>query len=317
MATSSTAYSPQTFRLVRRLGVVLASLVLTGPAVAANAPAAPQFTESGPVVASRERQFDFTSKVNGLPYRLMISVPKIEPGKTYPVLYVLDGNWYFRAASDTATWGSGPFEPAIIVGIGYPTEDYAEVRKRRALDLSVREEPKRFPDGSGGCDTFLRMIEQEIKPFVASRHPVDPKRQMLYGKSLGGLAALRALLRYPTTFSTYLIVSPSIWQGNKAVLEDEAAFAAKARAGELDLRILITSASEEEYTGTDPAKLAAEQAFMITNARTLADRLRPLAPGRIEVKYVLFQDENHNAVSLASIGRAISFALPAPPTPRR
>jgi hypothetical protein len=298
-----------------RLHIAVAGIALAacGAPFASAAPAAPQFKPTGPVLATRESQFDFVSQLNGLAYRVMISGPKTEPGKTYPVLYVLDGNWYFRAASDTATWGSGPFEPAIVVGIGYPTEDYAEVRRRRALDLSVREEPKRFPDGSGGCDTFLRMIEQDIKPFVASRHPIDPKRQMLYGKSLGGLAALRALLRYPTTFGTYVIVSPSIWQGNKAVLEDEAAFAARARAGELDLRILITSASEEEYTGTDPAKLAAEQAFMITNARNLADRLRALAPGKVEVRYVLFQDENHSAVSLASIGRAISFALPAPP----
>lgn len=317
MATSSTACSPHTLRLVRRLAVVLASLLVIGPAVAANAPAAPTFTESGPVAASRERQFDFTSKVNGLPYRVMVSAPAAEPGKTYPILYVLDATWYFRIASDTAKGGSGVFMPSIVVGIGYPTEDRDEFARRRSLDLSVREEPAAFRHGSGGCDTFLRVIEEEIKPFLASRYAIDATQQALYGKSLGGLAVLRALLRYPTTFSTYIAASPSIWQGDKAVLEDEAAFAAKARAGELKLRILITSASEEEYTGTDPEKRAAERAFMITNARNLADRLRELAPGRVEVKYVIFPDETHASVSLASISRAIAFAIPTPPPRRR
>ena len=262
----------------------------------------------------REKQFDLTSSINGQDYRLMISAPvKTEPGRVYPVLYVLDGNWYFRAASDTATWGSGPFEPAIIVGVGYPTDDYDEVRRRRTIDMSVKTDAKMWPKGSGQCDEFLRVMEEEIKPLVASRYPVDSARQMLYGKSLGGLAVLRALLRNPTAYSTYIAASPAIWQGDNAVLADEPAFSARARTGALNLKILITSASEEEYFGTDPVKLAAEQGHMITNARALADRLGKLYPEKVMVRYAMFQDQGHNDVSLATIARALTFALPAPP----
>lgn len=274
----------------------------------------PTFTDTGPVAVSRERQFEFTSAINGQPYRLMISAPKAEPGKRYPVLFVLDGNWYFRAASDTATWGSGTFDPAIVVGIGYPTEDRSEVTRRRAIDLTVVVEEKRFPNGSGGCDSFLRIIEEEIKPFVASRYAVDPARFMLYGKSIGGLAVLRALFRTPANFSTYLAISPSIWQGDKAVLIDEPAFSEKARAGTLNIRLLVTSASGEDYTGTDPALRAANETYgMVANARNLADRLGKLKAEKLVVRYAVFQDEDHSTVSLASIARAITFALPAPP----
>ncbi|MBL9186877.1 MAG: alpha/beta hydrolase [Opitutaceae bacterium] len=276
------------------------------------------FTDTGPVAVSRERQFDFTSAINGQPYRLMISAPKAEPGKRYPVLFVIDGNWYFRAASDTATWGSGSFDPAIVVGIGYPTEDRAEVVRRRAIDLTVVVEQSRFPNGSGGCDAFLRIIEEEIKPFVASRYAVDPARYILYGKSIGGLAVLRALFRTPTNFSTYLAISPSIWQGNRAVLVDEAAFSEKARDGAIKARILMTSASGEEYSGPDPAARADEAANgMVANARNLADRLGKLNPEQLAVRYTIFQDEDHSTVSLASIARAITFALPAPPAPNQ
>ncbi|MDQ5979195.1 MAG: hypothetical protein QG602_2169 [Verrucomicrobiota bacterium] len=306
-------------RPVALLGMIL--LVGHIPLAGAGPAEAPEFLDAGSVAVARERQFDFTSRLNQMPYRLMISVPKLEPGKTYPVLYVLDGNYYFRAVSDANSWGSGPFERAIVVGIGYPlqgvpADDHPEARRRRAIDYTVKAQPEVFPGGSGGCDTFLAIMEQEIKPFIAARYPVDPKRQMLYGKSAGGLAAVRALFSTPQNFSTYLIVSPAIWQGDKAVLENEASFSTRARAGEFSLRILITSASEEEYTGTDPVKLAEETAFMITNARNLADRLSRLNPDKIEVQYVLFQDENHNAVSLASIGRALTFALPAKPVKR-
>ncbi|MBI5767017.1 MAG: alpha/beta hydrolase [Verrucomicrobia bacterium] len=304
---------------VRAALSAMAALVLAATGLGADEKSAAKatFTDTGPVAVSRERQFDFTSAINGQPYRLMISAPKAEPGKRYPVLFVLDGNWYFRAASDTATWGSGPFDTAIVVGIGYPTEDYAEVRRRRGIDLSVKEQPERFPTGSGGCDTFLRIVEQEIKPFVASRFAVDSARYMLYGKSLGGLAVVRAMLRTPENFSTYLVISPSIWQGDNAVLADEPVFSEKARTGKLNLRILITSASEEEYLGPDAAKRAADLGKMITNARGLADRIGKLNPDKLIVRYAIFQDESHNTVSLASIARAITFALPAPPAPNQ
>lgn len=297
---------------------LLIGLFVVASALRAEGSGPAEFKDAGPVALPRERQFDFVSRLNQLTYRVMVSTPKLEAGKVYPVLYVLDGNWYFRAASDAASWGSGPFEPAIVVGIGYPlegnaAEEYPEIRRRRAIDLTVKPQPEQFKGGSGGCDTFLQIIEREIKPFLAARYPVDPKRQMLYGKSLGGLAVVHALLSTPENYSTYVAASPAIAQGDHAVLSNEAAFSAKARSGQLALRVLITSASDEEYMGTDPARLAAEKSFFITNARNLADRLSRLNPEKIPVKHVIFQDESHNAVSLATIGRALTFALPAKP----
>lgn len=282
--------SPHQTLPAKSLGVTALAILflwLSQAGVSAESSVPPgEIVETGPVVVSREQQLEFTSRINGGAYRVMVSVPKLEPGKRYPVLYVLDGNWYFRATSDAATWGSGPFEPAIVVGFGYPTEEYAEVRRRRGIDMTLK-----------GCDTFLRVIAEEIKPLIASRYPTDSARQMLYGKSLGGATVLRALLRSPESFSTYIAVSPAI---SNAVLEDEAAFSARARASELKLRLLITWGSQE---GSQ----------MITSARGLAGRLAALNPENVVVKYALFQDESHNSVSLASIARALTFALPAPP----
>ena len=97
------------------------------------------------------------------------------------------------------------------------------------------------------------------------------------------------------------------------MLADEPVFACHACAGALNLRILITSASEEEYLGSDPAKLAADKNHMITHARALTDRLGNLNPEKIAVRYAMFQDEGHRSVSLATIARALTFALPARP----
>jgi predicted alpha/beta superfamily hydrolase len=87
------------------------------------------------------------------------------------------------------------------------------------------------------------------------------------------------------------------------------------RAGELHLKLLLTSAGDEQYRGTDPKLLAAAQnSRMIDNASELAARLAALNPQNFAVVRVIFPDESHNSVSLASIGRAVRFAL-APPSP--
>ncbi|MBL9186569.1 MAG: alpha/beta hydrolase [Opitutaceae bacterium] len=300
-------------------GIVLAGMPFFARGAAAEAPqapvAAPEFRDAGPVVVSRESQFDFTSRINGLAYRVMISVPRgAQRDTAYPVIYLLDGNRYFRALSDTLTSERGSdLPPAIVVAIGYPTESTKEISERRRFDFSLSPESRSMPAGNyGGGDGFIRVIEEEIKAFVATRVTVDRARQVLYGKSLGGLLALRVLLRHPETFSTYIIASPSIWWNDRQVLEDEAAFASRLKAGGLNLRVLITSAGNEQYRGPDPALREKDEGRMIDNAIELADRLKALAPHGLVVMWTLFPDESHDSVSLAALSRGLRFALPMP-----
>lgn len=146
-----------------------------------------------------------------------------------------------------------------MVGIGYPVDEEWEIRRLLDLTPSVSvQDPmgQPVPGKTGGADVFLRVIEEEIKPFVVARYKVDATNQTLYGYSLGGLLATRALFRHSQTFSTFIIVSPSLWYNNRAVLADEEAFSKRARAGELHLRILLTSAGDEQYRGDDAKLLA-------------------------------------------------------------
>jgi len=282
-----------------------------------GAAGAPAFQDAGPVALARERQFDFTSRINGQAYRLMISAP-ISANRTgaYPVFYVLDGNWYFRGLADTATWGSGEYEPAVVVGIGYPTEDNEEVRRRRTREMTLASPPPASPPGTvTQGDAFLQVIEREVKPFIASRYRVDPARQILYGKSSAGLMVLRALFRNPGGFSTYIAASPSIGSGNRIVLADEPAFSDRARRGELHLKLLLTSAGDEQYSGPDP-KLLAAQGRTIADVSDLAARLAVLDPQNVRVVRTIFADESHRSVSPATLSRAVVFAL-EPPAPTK
>src|SRR5665213_1155825 len=112
--------------------------------------------------------------------------------------------------------------------------------------FAVKGDPSpALPGKSGGGDAFLRVLEEEVKPFVKARYNVDSTKEILFGKSLGGLIALRALFRNPAAYAAYVLSSPSIWVNNREILGDEAAFSKRARAGEFHLQILVTSAGDE------------------------------------------------------------------------
>jgi uncharacterized protein len=270
-----------------------------------------------PFTLSRATQYDITSRLNGQRYRIFVSTPVNSTADiSYPAVYLLDGNQYFAMATDTLTRLSylksgASIAPAIIVGIGYPTDDPGEVIRRRAFDMtpSALRTPRPGVPSSGGGDAFLRVIEEEIKPFVMTRYSVDRNRQIIYGQSLGGLMVLRVLFRNPAAFSTYIVSSPSIWFNDREVLADEDAFSKRARAGELRLKILITSAAEEQYRGDDP-KLVAADGRMVDNASELATRLAQLNPSMITLVRTIFDGENHGSVPPSSLTRGLRFALP-------
>ena len=144
------------------------------------------------------------------------SVP-VAKGQKLPVIFVTDGNGNFPIAAQTARllqYGPYPLPPAIVVGVGYPTdtlEEWALTSKLRTRDLSPwvdqsverryrsAPEPWRLPDHirQGGAGAFLSFIQDEVKPFLRARYPVDADDCTLVGGSMGGLFALYALVTMP------------------------------------------------------------------------------------------------------------------------
>jgi uncharacterized protein len=215
----------------------------------------------------------FTSAINGKTYVLRIQVPSFAPPpqQGYPVVYLLDGDQYFGAATDINLSMS---QHVVVVGIGYDlinepasvaqiigrkTDEpigAAEIGRAGSIvrndDLTLPVAPEnRRPDWQelekiGGMDAFLKVVENEIKPRVAAAAPVDAANATLFGHSAGGTAVLRALFTEPKAFRTFVSVSPAIWWNNRAVLADEAAFSKQVEVHGVAPRILITVGALEE-----------------------------------------------------------------------
>ena len=153
------------------------------------------------------------------------------PEKSYPVIYVLDGNWYFSMVVDmvrimnTRMSFCDEMPDAIIVGIGYPSGESLE-------DLRVRINHRRFRDlrptrntdmeawmhqvyptdeiiESGHAAEFHDFIKNELLPMIESEYRADPTDRSLLGHSLGGICALDLVFRYPSLFQRYVVVSPA------------------------------------------------------------------------------------------------------------
>ena len=305
---------------------VFAALAGSWPAAAGDPafPAPPTVTATSPALLSGATQFDITSRITGRTYRIFLSGPiAAPPPGGFPVLYVLDAFSAFPTAASQALLGSlSGRAPVVVVGVGYPS--VAATMQLRKRDLTpwpsdpATMEPGDTAEDYGGGEDFHRFMVEELRPIIAKAFKVDPGKQALMGYSLGGLFTLDVLFRHPDAYQAYVAGSPSIWFDGRKLLEGEAAFADKVRAGKVAPRLLITSDGWEQgedspdlpAAGDARAKGVAEMsaARMVDNARELAGRLRALkGAAGYEVRYALFPQETHLTGIPASTSRGVAF----------
>lgn len=152
-----------------------------------------------------------------------------EPARRYPVLYVLDGQNAFNAATSLAgEWeideslarlvGAGEVEPLIVVAV-------ANGEGRRTLEYTPWPEPgpatgaDPLVAGGGGGEHLAAIITGVMPAVDASfRTLVGPQHTGLCGSSYGGLMALFAAWSRPDVFGRLAALSPSLARSGHAAL---------------------------------------------------------------------------------------------------
>lgn len=125
--------------------------------------------------------------------QLIVSLPKdyITSNKTYPVLYVLDGNEPGLLMAITTTRKLGA--EMIIVAIANTD------RNRDMMPLST---PTYLVDNPG-AEQFLSFIEKELIPHIENGYRTNGQRT-IRGQSLSGLFIMYAFLERPQLFDNYI-----------------------------------------------------------------------------------------------------------------
>jgi len=140
--------------------------------------------------------------------------------RRYPVIYMQDGqNLADPERAFAGTWElprallelAGRGLEAIVVGI--PNSGVERLREYSPF-ADARH-------GGGGGDAYLAFVERTVKPLVDRRLRTRPEREAtgIFGSSMGGLISLYAFFRAPETFGFMGAMSPSLWFGNRAVID--------------------------------------------------------------------------------------------------
>lgn len=265
--------------------VAAASLALIATGVRAQEGAAPP-----PVTIAGTELRTIHSAITGRDYDLYVyPPPRPEPGRRYPVLYLLDAQWDFKLL--TAIEGGLLYDryvpDVIIVGITYHGAN-ANYDSLRAIDYTPNASPAN--PGSGGGARFLGFIERELIPFVESRYPIDPSRRGLMGASLGGLFTLYAMWARPGLFSRYAAGSPAVSYADRAVFADEAAYAASHT--DLPARLYIAVGSEEPFYGP---------------VQEMVEKLRSRRYPGLQLESRVIQGERHSGNKPEGFNRGLRF----------
>ena len=190
-------------------------------------------------------KFKFHSKTLNEDRVIWISIPKgyDENSNKYPVLYLLDGQWYFHNASISLDWLSnrqfGLIPQMIIVGIDTGGEN-------RLNDLAPTKDKQMH--AGGGANKFHEFIKEELIPFVENNYRTYNYR-VIAGASLSGLFPLYSFTKDPMLFSGYLCQSPPMWWDNGAMFNTVSDFLSKNT--DLQNKIYLTMANEGVNQGVD------------------------------------------------------------------
>ncbi len=236
-------------------------------------------TQPATILASEVRILK--SEHTGREYRITISLPYPYKGPWpntgrpttthWPVVYLLDANWFFGMVTDITrnmAW-CGQTTDAIVVGIGYPEGDdpqetWLDLFARRGNDLLPAQDEvgeintRNFagrPAPTGDGMRFHQFIRNEVIPMIERDYRADPARRILVGHSDGGLFGAFALLHEPELFDAYVLASPAIEEADRFVFKQEEAYAKEHKV--LKAKVHLSAGEFEESFAGDMFHFAA------------------------------------------------------------
>jgi hypothetical protein len=291
---------------VRGLAVGLACLCLAG------LPTAPQANPQIASVAGARANMEILpprsvrSPVLAYPHQVTVALPAtyaVQPGRTYPVLWVPDAPLVMRAVVgllDVLVLGNLAPE-MIVVGIGSAPEEGLAGVGRRVMDFSPPGQGY-APGGVAGerwkalaplppfphqADAFLSLLVDTLRPALAAEFRFSGEHALL-GHSAGGLLATHALFTRPAAFQKMIIGSPYLEAAEGAVFATEARYAAAHQ----DLKARVFLAAGEKEAEEYFVALSGNLESTVRLSRTLLARHYP----SLELHTRVFAGKDHYTV---------------------
>ncbi|QTF09917.1 alpha/beta hydrolase [Brenneria izadpanahii] len=277
---------------------------------------------------TRDELFDSTACGR---YRILTFCPAgTAPTPGWPIIYLLDGERYFPAATALMTALAVPrcgMAPGVIVAIDYDGPTRRERDYRPAVVEQKREinpQDGDYPAGmAGNAAEFRHFLQAELKPFIAAAYPVDHRREALFGHSYGGLFTVDTLFAQPEGFRHYYASSPSVWWNDRYIVRQAKAFVSRLAAWKpaTPVRLALSVGEYEQSLDRWELGLPDEQRVALRqhrNQRRMVDGIRELAwtlqerSPNLLVTLSVYPGQSHPSVPLLALQHALRTHFAAP-----
>jgi predicted alpha/beta superfamily hydrolase len=200
-------------------------------------------------------------------------------GATYPVIYLMDGDYVFHGVSGMLDFMANKAQlipDVILVAIADKgTDIYRQYMTPKGLTAPLKKE------NAGKAEQFLSFLTEEVKPYINSNYRTADNA-ILVGHSIGGLFVFNALLESPDSFEHFVSMSPSIWLNDHAIMVKAKSFIEKDKHKPTSLYL---SLGDETRSG-------------VYGVVQLLDEVQPK---NIHWDFSHYPNENHNSVGLVAL----------------
>jgi hypothetical protein len=172
------------------------------------------------------------------------------PERTYPVLYVPDGEYAFPFAAGLipTLMGAGEVPEMIVVGIAYHgVTGWGEFGVLRDRDFCTQ--PFQSPPHETRHAQYTRFYQEELFPWIETHYRASSHDRALFGFSSAGFFALHMLFTQPGMFRRHVAASCT-WPGaGEYFLERAQQYAEGSAHPPVDLYLAVGSLDEGQLPG--------------------------------------------------------------------
>ena len=193
-----------------------------------------------PIIETVAERFEIPQLNRNRRVRILLPYDYYTSKKSYPVLYLQDGQNLFGEGSAYGNWeidkkmailSAQSKGDIIIVAIDHAEGD-------RLHEFAPYTHPK---FGKGAGKKYANFIVRTLKPYIDRHYRTLPERQHtgIGGSSMGGLISIYAGLMYPEILGRLMIFSPSLWVSEKIYFDSIEFF------NPLDTKIYVYAGGKE------------------------------------------------------------------------
>lgn len=218
----------------------------------------------------------------------------------YPVIYLLDGgaDEDFIHVVGIVQFNNFPWidqvPKSIVVGI-------INVDRQRdfSFPTTIKEDKIAWP-ATGGSEKFIAFIEKELQPYIERSYQASYDRTLI-GQSFGGLLATEILLKKPALFTTYIIISPSLWWNDGSLLKLSSVIYEENFLQPISIYIGV---------GKEGLTPGAKTHVMEVDANLLAEKIGSSKSDSIQVYLDYLPEEDHATIGHQAVFNAFRLLHP-------